>query len=60
MLRELARTLLPNCAVLAVVTFTELELALKLLLLVLSIAWTALKIVSEWRKLRARRGEPEI
>jgi hypothetical protein len=53
MLREVLKVLVPNSVVLGVVTLTQLEFALKLALLVLSIVYTLLKIREAVRKWKA-------
>ena len=41
-----------NGSVFGVVTLTDLELILKVTLLIVTIAWTAGKCVEQWRKLK--------
>lgn len=44
-----------NGTVMGVVTLTDLELILKIVLLVSTIAWTLGKAANEWQKLRNRK-----
>lgn len=62
MLKDFAKVLLPNGAVVGVVTFSQLEMTLKITLLVISIIYTTLHIVLLWRKLRNKKSpqEPDI
>lgn len=55
MIRETLKVLIPNSVVLGVVTLTQIEFYLKLVLLVLSIAYTLLKIREAVRKLLFER-----
>lgn len=41
-----------NGTVLGVVTLTDVEVILKIILLVVTITWTTGKAVNEWRKLK--------
>ena len=41
-----------NGTVLGVVTLTDVEVVLKIILLVVTIAWTTGKAVNEWQKLK--------
>ena len=43
-----------NGTVLGVVTLTDVELILKIALLVVTIVWTTGKAVNEWQKLRKK------
>lgn len=43
-----------NGTVLGVVTLTDIELILKITLLLATIAWTAAKAVNEWKKLKKK------
>ena len=54
-IREIAKVLLPNGAVLGVVTLSSIELILKISLLVASLAYTVLHTILLWKKLRSKR-----
>ena len=60
MLKETLKVLVPNSLTLGVVTLTEIELTLKITLLVLSVVYTSLHIAVLWRRLRTKHDEPTI
>lgn len=54
-MKEPLKVLLPNGAVFGVVTFTQVEMTLKITLLALSCAYAVLHCALLWRKPRAKR-----
>jgi hypothetical protein len=60
MKQALARVLIPNGAVFGIVTFSNLEMALKLTLLMASIVYTVLHCAVLWRKLRSKRIAQDV